>query len=142
MASQLGIHVFFRLENLSSRDGTPGVVRQVNEILQRGGVDGTGIRRMGIKGDPFQMRSIVDVTNRAAALALKAQYTVLCEQGPLTLIHDGVNYDAGGLRFGVLDVGDFSESKFAVGTGGIFTTLGSSGIWLGATWTLIPLDFT
>ena len=63
----------------------PGTGEQVEEIT-RAGVDGVAFRKIGKRGFAFEMRSVVDVADAAAAQTLVGNYKAL--QGSIVNIVD------------------------------------------------------
>jgi len=79
--------------------------QQVGDLIARPGVDGLGIWRTGIRGRPFQLRSMVDVPDLAAGRMFFAAYRLLMGGALQILIQDGYNFFAAeGFNVAVLDV--------------------------------------
>lgn len=84
--------------------GHPGLPKEQPQVVARGGVDGVGIWRTGVRGAPFQMISQVDMPSLNAAKTLFAAYAGWIAQDPVVLIQDDYDYSAQGWQVVVLDV--------------------------------------
>ncbi len=74
-------------------DGNPIPPMQDRKIVQRAGVDGTGIWRMGSRGRKFTLRAGVDVPNMAAGRVAFAAATAFTNADPLVLIQENYDFD-------------------------------------------------
>ena len=136
-ANSLGSFNFVRLSSPNNRraDGVE-TVYQHTELIQRPGVDGTGFMQVGLKGDPFQLASFVDVDTFANAQVLKMNYKSLVGYSPVILIVAGLNYyNPYGHKFEVIEV---KAEAYATGAqvGGL-TNGGLAAVE--ATWTLVAV---
>lgn len=136
--NSIGIFPFVTLTNPVGLYGAPLLVRAENEIIQRPGVHGTGVRRLGIKGTTFQMISTRDNSTIARAGQEYNLYTVLTTQVAQQIVWRGVDYDIFGVRYVVLDVSDPDIMPLRNKVGGL---LGASATAakLTVTWTLQPV---
>ena len=62
------------------------------EILSRPGVDGSGARRLGKRGEPFELTSVVYGPNWAWAKAGQLYYKAMVGQDPFYVIKQSVNW--------------------------------------------------
>ena len=110
---------------------------QHSELIQRPGIDGTALLQLGLKGDPFQIASTVDVDTFANAQLLRIQYKSIVANGLYVVICAGTNYyDPLGHKYFVVDV---KATAAAIGksTGGLLAGLGTARV--DALWTLVPV---
>jgi hypothetical protein len=130
----LGEFTFINFESLQR--GGPEIVRETSVPIQRPGVAGTGFIQTGVKGRPFQMRSIVDVVTRADAIALTALYEQALSKELLRIIHADADYSATPI-FNLYWPWDVQHSwrKVSSAVGGLN---GGTHI-VEAIWTLIPV---
>lgn len=135
--NSLGPFSFVTLHVPSDRGAPPDIVAMEGEISQRAGVDGSAVTRMGVKGNPFQMRSGVDVLTFAAANDLFAQYKDACNTELMTLIWGGVNYQAYGMQYIPLRVEPIRIRKIGAAAGGLYGSTGTA--WLEVLWSLLPM---
>lgn len=92
MINQLGNFYFAALHGPGDRGTPPVLLAEQVETLQRPGVDGTAIIKLGQKADPFQLRSVVDTTTFEAAMYLAAEYMTYQGNGPYGLIWGNINF--------------------------------------------------
>lgn len=137
-SNSIGIFPFVTLTNSVGRNGAPLMTRQENEIIQRPGVHGTGIRRLGVKGVAFQMISTRDNVSVLDAGDEYDRYTLLTADVAQSIVFKGVNYDAFGVRYSVLDVSDPDITPLRNKVGGLLGALASAAK-LTVTWTLQPV---
>lgn len=110
------------------------------ELRQRPGVDGTGLVDLGTKGQPFPVRTLVDVSTYLAGLQLLKLYVAVVGTGPLVVVHGGVNYhDRFRTKYDVLRVTPVRCSRAASQVGGLSA---SSTAVVEAVWELLPVDST
>ena len=136
--NSLGSFDFVTLHNPGDRGAPPILPAMDGEIVQRVGVDGTSIQRIGRKGHPFPMRSGVDVQNFSKANTLLRDYLEAQNQQALPLVWGGVNYEA---EFGVLYIPVRVEPiriRRIIGAAGGLRN-GDATAWLEALWTLVPI---
>jgi len=110
--------------------------RQMIELDQRNGVDGTEATLLGTKGSPFQLMSQVDQASFSYASFEAKQYHDLIEDGAVDLIKDGIDYSIYGLKFQVLNVTIVKCQRITTAVGGINPP---SLAWLEAVWELIAI---
>ena len=92
-ANSIGSFNFVRLSSVDDpkADGVQ-TVYQRTELIQRPGVDGTGLVQLGLKGDPFQLASFVDVDTFTNAQLLAVAYRALVGGNPQVVCVAGLNY--------------------------------------------------
>lgn len=111
--------------------------REMLEMDQRNGVDGTEFTLIGKKGEPFQLFTQVDAENYDAAVTnFQFGYLPLIEAEPQTLIHNGVNHDGNGFKVKVLGVTCVKMKAITSAVGGLYPP---SNAWLEAVWDLIAV---
>ncbi len=139
MPYRIGEFSFISLTNVSGVDAPPPVVREANEAFQRHGVNGTGVRRLGIKGPTFQMVSGVDAPSLDVAGQLFVNgYSLLCGEGPQQIIWKTFDMTTAGVEYLVLDV-EWVECIPLRNLVGGFAGQIASGAFLRALWTLQPV---
>lgn len=117
--------------------GAPELPREMTEIIQRPGVDGTGLLLLGSKGQPFQMRSAVDLQDGAQAVAVIDGYRQMIGAGAFRLIWGSIDfYAVYTVGYLVLDVTTLRMTTLSAKAGGI--TPGAT-VWLESLWTLLPV---
>lgn len=62
------------------------------EIFERAGVNGSGIRRLGQRGEPFELVSVQFHEDFAAALAALQDYGDLAGTDPVELVRNGESH--------------------------------------------------
>ncbi|MBL9125832.1 MAG: hypothetical protein JNG90_19480 [Planctomycetaceae bacterium] len=125
-------------EFISLREVPFGLSRQL-ELIERAGVNGTGIRRTGIRGRPIQLRSHVDTPDTASAIEQLELYRALIGADAVNLIWNDVpSYDAG-YAVVVLDVVPVTARGVVSAVGGL---LGGGLGRLEADWTLQPVPLS
>lgn len=62
------------------------------EAFSRGGVDGWGFRRLGKRGEPFELVSFVDMPSLEDAQAAYEDYLTRTATNPVPLIKDGLSW--------------------------------------------------
>lgn len=135
--NSLGPHVFVTFHNPQDRGGAPAFVQQQTEIVQRPGVEGTGIILHGRKGQPFQMRSGCDYATLGDALDAFLAYNDSVGTDPAQLVWGGTDYEMTfNVLYGILHVELIRARRISCGAGGTETTPGA---WLEALWTLVPI---
>lgn len=72
---KIGSHTFLSI------DGVPPVRQQEGQIVVRPGVNGSAFWLTGKRGQPFTVRTRVDCTSKAAAMAKRVEYTQLVFAG-------------------------------------------------------------
>jgi hypothetical protein len=139
MANSIGTFAFNTLAT-AGRSGSPELLREETEPVNRPGTDGTGVRLLGRKGKPFQMTSSVDVLSHFDGIFLTTLYKNLVGAPPQELVWAGINYVAYGVVYVVLEVGDFQVIRVRNHIGGFHGIL--AGAHVRATWLLQPVPDT
>lgn len=136
--NSLGEFTFDVFHHPQDRGAPPILPAQMGEVIQRAGVDGTAIMRLGIKAEPFQMRSGRTCTDFEQAADILRQYFAAQNDEPLELVWGGINY---GTSFNALYVPLHVEPirirKITAAAGGL---VANAGAWLEAMWTLQPIS--
>lgn len=129
MANRIGTEYFKMLK------GDPTPKQEEIEPIVRPGVDLAAFRLLGLRGDQFQLESMVDLANEATAATKLGTYATMKASGKLLLEVDGVSY--GSEACVVLKVVPIPPIKtVACMVGGINVANGSPGVILRAQWTL------
>jgi hypothetical protein len=84
------------------------------ELLERPGVQGTGVRRLGARGQPFELVSITYLPNWSTALAVLGVYHQLPAANAVTVIRNGTDHGT----FKVLEVSEL-ETRAVLGVAGV-----------------------
>ena len=134
----LGEFPFVTFNNPVGLSGAPLLLRQENEIIQRPGVNGTGIRRLGVKGVIFQMISTRDNSTVALAAQEYNLYTVLTQEPAQPIRFKNLDYDSFGVLYVVVDVSDPDIMPLRNKVGGLLGAQASA-VKLTVTWTLVPV---
>ena len=133
---KLGLYQFVNCHNAQNPAGPPPILQEMTETIQRPGVDGTGVFKLGLKAEPFQMRSCVDLIDTTIDIVFNG-YRDMVAEAKYTLIWADVDwFTTFGVQFVVLHVEIYSIRKVLVKAGGI--TAGANR-WLEAIWTLQPV---
>lgn len=137
----LGPFTFKVLESVSGRGGAPTLPQVHTEIVQRPGVEGTAFIDLASKGDVFQMRSLIDVTSEANAMALISAYRAVVGNQKLAMVWRDNDYDAThGVKFVAVGVTDDRIQVMSCITGGLNVTAGQSGFIVEVIWHLVPVE--
>lgn len=131
MQNQIGDHRFLFLQ------GNPDPPKEMPDLMARGGVDGVGVWRTGVRGKPFALRSQVDCASMDEAREEFARYAQSIAQDAVALIQDDYDYTAEGWLVVVLDVRETARHVQIRSTGGFFSPGPSA--WLEAEWTLVAV---
>ena len=115
------------------------LLQEQTEVKARSGVDGVTIRRLGMRGRVFVVRSEVDVADLATGLTALQEYKTLTSANATTMWVGGVSLSSGGVALKVLSVRGIINRKISTSVGGINSP---SGAWLVAEWTLIAINIT
>ncbi len=135
--NQFGVFEFVAFHRLDDRGAPPNIIAEQTEILQRPGYDGTAIIRMGLKEEPFQMRSVVDATSQLAAMMLAKLYKGTQGTGPYGIIWGGLDFvGAFDVVYVVLRVDIIRVARITAAAGGLYPP--SLGL-VEAIWTLQPV---
>ena len=109
-----------------------GLLGQTLEEITRAGVDGHAFRRLGLRADPFQIDTVVDLEDAEAAEDEYAAYKAL--QGTLvSLVEPDATEHA---DLAVLRVTIVSRQAIATSVGGVNLDAGDAGTLLRCRWTL------
>ena len=140
-ANSIGSFPFVTLTNPIGQNGAPLLVRAENETIQRPGVHGTGVRRLGVKGETFQMISTRDNSSVGFAAQEYNLYTELTKSGAQNIRFKGLDYDQFGVLYVVLNVSDPDITPLRNKVGGLLGALASA-VKLTDTWTLQPVTLS
>ena len=110
--------------------------RQMLEMDQRAGVEGTEFTLLAAKGTPFQVFTQVDAPSFAHAQDESVAYLEAIEDGTLSLTKDGVDFSGYGFEVKVLNVTPVNIRAIRSAVGGINPP---SLAWLEAVWDLIAV---
>lgn len=110
--------------------------RERTEILQRPGVDGTGVRRLAVRGTPFVLETLEDFATEALAAAAFDSYTGRIAAGPYTMIKDTVEYT----DVAILEVVKVDSKRHVSIVGGVNGLDGGPAVILRAQWTFVFLE--
>jgi hypothetical protein len=82
------------INNLQFFDLTGPIVysQEKIELFEREGVDGLGARRLGSRGEPFELSSITYHQNWSTALAALGVYHALPGTDPVTVVRNGTDH--------------------------------------------------
>lgn len=134
--NSLGSFTFITAD-INGYGGVPPVQQTQLQPIQRPGQDGTAFILTGAKGQPFQMRTFVDVNTYANAHELSVSYQTAARGSAYTLIHGGINYEtAHATKYVILAVNQVNVRAVSAAKGGL---VGSPGATVEAVWTLIPV---
>ena len=100
-------------------EGEPVLPREMLELDQRPGVDGTEITRVGFKGTPFSLVTQRDYKSLTKAWATIDEYTALTDEDPQELIKADVSSVLQRYKVQVLDVIPLRVTGIAKPTGGL-----------------------
>lgn len=106
------------------------------DLIERPGIPGTGIRRLGVRGEIIRLKSNVDLADFATATELLHYYRALIGANPVPLIWNGSNSIDYGYLVQVLRVIPTACTDNATAVGGL--TSGGTG-QLQAEWDLLPI---
>lgn len=120
-----------------SLDGVPPPVCQQPEVVAHPGVDSLSVWRTGKRGRPFTVRSRVDCASKAAAFALRKQYTEQIATGPHLMTWSDQLLVSEQAQVIVLDVRPGQVQELLGSSGGLNPpSLG----WLECEWDLILVE--
>jgi len=116
--------------------GAPDLAKMRLELVERPGVDGTGIWETGIRGKPFTLTTRVDAEDLRAAIEAFGRYCAMPESGPVDVVLQDVSYLTYGINFQVLDVRPREICELASSSGGLNPpSLG----WVECEWDLVAV---
>ena len=135
--NQFGDFYFVSFHRPEDRAAPPEILAQMTDVIQRPGSEGTGVVNLGRKGAAFQMRSFVDTTSQAAAVALAKLYKASVGTGSYGIVWGGANYtDIHQVAYVPLAVDILKITQLRACAGGLYPpSLGG----LEALWTLQPI---
>lgn len=134
--SYVGPYGFISLHRTDDPRGGPLVPREQCEVINRPGVDGTGVMKMGRRSEPFQMRAFVDVLSLAIVPTAVQSYQSLIGT-VVNVVWQDVDYAANyGCRYAVLDCVCQSSRRVLARAGGAVS--GSTAV-VEILWTLQPM---
>lgn len=70
--------------------GVPYLRQEQLELVERDGVDGTGVRKLGKRGKPFQFVSVNYEESFATAAAKMLEYIDLVGLGPVDIVRNSI----------------------------------------------------
>lgn len=138
MVYQIGTHNFVMLTRLGGRGEGPELLNTEQTIIARPGPDGLNVRKDGVRGRPFQMRSTgLFATNTLVLDALSDYYN--SQSLAASIVWEDVNFTLlYGVAYIVLRV---SEPRIIKLGAGVWETTNITGYWqIEATWDLLPVD--
>lgn len=136
LTNSIGSFSFVRLSSVNGKADAVETVYQHSEIIQRPGIDGTALLQLGLKGDPFQLSSMVDVDTFANAQTLRLNYKSIVANGLYVVICAGKNYyNPLGHKYFILGV-QSEATRIGRSIGGL---VGGAAARVDALWTLIPV---
>lgn len=118
----------------------PGQEQQVVQRIDMPGVDGSILRRMGLKSKEYQFDTVVDCLTGDLAEYEFTVYLTSVGADPAKLIWNSYDYDRLNLRFAVMDVELVSIRRLAMLCGGLRAN--GIGFWdLRARWSgiMVPI---
>ena len=127
LANAIGPYTFDNLR------GTYQAQQTQVEVFQRPGVDGSGIRRLGVKGKPFTVTTERFETSRAYALQVTNFYYSLVGQDPVDVVERGIAIGA----FQVLGIERVAIQPVTTVAGPTIVT--NPTVNLVVTWTLLAM---
>lgn len=134
--SYVGPYGFISLHRTDDPRGGPLVPREQCEVINRPGVDGTGVMKMGRRSEPFQMRAFVDVLNLNIVPTAVQSYQSLIGT-VVNVVWQDLDYGAAyGCRYAVLDCVCQSSRRVLARAGG--AVAGSTAV-VEILWTLQPM---
>lgn len=115
MTNSIGGYQFL---SLLGRVAVPA--EQIDRPIVRPGVAGVGLRKTGVRGVPFTLRSAVDQPDLATAHVTLAGYRALIGANPVLLIQDNFNFSTGdNFLVAVLNVHDARITAPGNSSGGL-----------------------
>jgi len=138
MSDSIGVYPFVTLHRVDDPKAGPLIVREQCTPINRPGVDGTAVMRMGQRSEPFQMRSGVDMTSIATGPTAIAAYSTLIGDDPVSVVWQGIDYEIFGCRYVVMDVFPLKIVRLSAKSGGLVS---GATAWIEMIWTLQPVLF-
>ena len=116
--------------------GVPGWILQRLELIERPGVNGTGIWDTGFRGRPFALRTRVDAPYLGDAMDAYLRYCLFSDADPQRIIYRSMDLSGSGVLFQVLDVRAVEIGENVTFHGGLNPpSLG----WCECDWDLLPV---
>lgn len=138
MQYSIGSFDFVMLTRLGGRGEGPELLGQEQTIISRPGPDSVNVRKDGIKGRPFQMRSTAIFSDAASVQQAHVDYR-LSQSEVGTLVWEGANYTTlYGVGYVVLHVGEPVIEK--MGPAIVYGQDRSNWWKLQCVWDLLPVD--
>jgi hypothetical protein len=116
--------------------GMPDLAKMRLDLVERPGVDGTGIWETGTRGKPFTLLTRVDAEDLRAAIETFARYCKFPEQDSVDLMVQDVSFLTYGFTFQVLDVRPREICELANSSGGLNPP---SLAWCECEWDLVAI---
>lgn len=120
-------------QNFTILLGNPQSIAERVEVITRPGVDGFGVRRLGRRGEPFELLSKTDFATGVIGRLIFEQYVKMIADDKHHLRWEGIDFTP---KVIVLDVTQERLKVVTSITGGINVAQGGSGAILEAKWTL------
>lgn len=127
----IGPHQFVELIRM------PALPGQQVEVIQRPGVLGTALRRLGRRGEPFEVVSRVDTESIADGHTKFYEYSLLRGRSPVEVIWDDVHLLTHDTLFGVLSVQILRLKAISTAVGGLNSP---SAAWLECLWSMVAVN--
>lgn len=136
--NSLGPFEFVAFHVPSDHGAPPDLLQVQGDLVQRAGVDGSSVMRLGRKGNPFQMRSGIDLLSLSDALVTLNAYKSYVNFEPLALVWGGIDFHASfGTDYLPIAVEPIRIRRISGGAGGQYGSTAAA--WLEALWTLVPI---
>lgn len=137
----IGSHTFLSLE------GNLGLYQDQIEILNLAYKDGSALRSMGQRSEPFVLTSCVDLENEVLAYEKADAYKLLVSAGNQVLVWRSVNLSTAASltnkwKVNVIKVSSPRVIKAYNIVGGLNRTAGQNGVMLYCDWTLQLVPFS
>lgn len=131
--------IYFNRQDIPG--GSPEIIGDDVEVFQRPGTDGSAIRRNGVKGMPFTVRSCAAATDASAAATGINAYKAMQGGSPQTLVWDDVNFaSAFDTKYVVLKVREIDwHAVYNLIVDGVIV---SQALLIWAVWDLVPVEAT
>jgi hypothetical protein len=114
----------------------PAFVQQELMTRSRPGVDGVSLQRLGTRGKPFQVTSVVDAPTLYGAMSIAQQYASIIGVAAVEVVWASDPFSARGHWFYPMAVDTTRLNRLVLGHGGLN---GTSYARLEAIWTLQPV---
>lgn len=134
--SFVGPYGFLSLHRVDDPRGGPLLPREQCETINRPGVDGTAVLKLGKRSEPFQMRGFVDVLNLSLVPVATQSYQNLIGTVVNVIWQDTDFQAVYGVKFAVLDCVVTKSARVSVRAGG---AVAGSTAYVEVIWTLQPM---